>query len=342
MDFVVAGFGLGAVLMLVGFAVRDLGPFRHRGSEEEDPVSRPWSELCRTVGTTLVTGGLGICLLTLLLLVVGAGDQTGARLIVAGAAIALIGCGVWSALAVRRYTGAIAALPPEVAIGRARRPVRTARRSFRPADPDWTAAETEPEPVDEAPIPFAEIESSWPANVEEKQPTVAAEAERDSDLEPEQAPSTEPVPAPAPPPAPMAPVAQGGMFRSPLLADVETNSSSSNGSGFQSSLLADVAAGDDAEANKRGFASTILADLGGEGEDEGTRDAVAGQAPPSLSEDVASAHAEAMEPPDGSSSGDSVRADQKGVEPSTEAGEVAVAEGVEAKAVPAATPTSRE
>jgi hypothetical protein len=340
-DFVVAGFGLGAVLMLIGFAVRDFGPLRHRANGEDESVSRPWAVLCGNVGTALVAAGLMVCLVTLVLLVVGAGDNTGARLVVAVAAVALIGSGVWSVLAVRRYTAVIATLAPAIGMRRGWGTGPAARPSFRPAErAEWTAPEVDVEAAEERrPATLGEIQALWPTPPEDTRRPV----EEESALEGPPAPLLTSPAAPEPSPAPDI---RGSVFASPLLANVGTNSASDNGSGFRSSLLADVTADDRGEASKGGFASSILADLEGDRDDRAVSEAVFGPPLPSRSPEVASIDAGRADlkadPLEGTASEAGEQAAREtdaapsaGIEP--EAGEVG-----EAAVVPVGAPSSRD
>jgi hypothetical protein len=223
-DFVVAGFGLGAVLMLVGFAVRDVGPLRNRSRQDDDVSVWQWTELFRIVGTMIVSGGFAVCLVTLLLLAAGVSDATGALLVAVVAAAAVIGSGVGSVLMIRRF-----------AEERATWSFRPAARSGRRlAEVELAPAEvTEPHETPEQ-LPAAEVVED---RAERVVGPVLEEVRRES--------------------------SPGPVFASSILADVGTAATSENGSGFRSRVLADVAA-TAGEGSGSGYTSSVLADLAGD------------------------------------------------------------------------------
>ena len=110
MDFVVLGFGLGALIVLVGLGLRDLGPWLRRvprpGRDmlQWSEVGRrvAWGRACRAGGLVLTLGGASVCLATLLLLIAGAGDDFGMSVVVACLLLALVALGGWAALFARR------------------------------------------------------------------------------------------------------------------------------------------------------------------------------------------------------------------------------------------------
>lgn len=235
-DFVVAGFGLGAVLMLVGFAVRDVGPLRNRSRQDDAVSAWQWSALCRRVGAMIVTGGFAVCLVTLLLLVVDVSDDTGAVLVAMVSAAAVIGSGVGSVLTIRRFA-------EEQAAWSYRRTGRVARRV---AEPEYETDE----------VPEAREETAG----------VAAEDVREERPEAVVGPVLEEVPGEP---------SYGRMFASSILADVGTEAAAQNGSGFRSSVLADLSKSG-GEGSDRGYSSSVLADLAEDGEPEAMGDAVYG------------------------------------------------------------------
>lgn len=243
MDFVVAGFGLGAVLMLVGFAVRDLGPLRYRAQQDDAVARRLWSDLCRRVGAMIVTGGFATCLVTLVLLLAGVGDKTGALLVIAVSALAVVGSGVGSMLTIRAFADARARLRPGYGSVRFEPP---SRRFPAPARAVAGIPEEEPDFQVAVPKPNEEISQQSAAELGDEDTGATAE------------PVLEAVPRAAAEP----------IFESPLLADLANGSASENGGGFRSSLLADLSAPGHV-ANGRGYSSSVLADLATDGSDRG-------------------------------------------------------------------------
>jgi hypothetical protein len=300
-DFVVAGFGLGAVMMLIGFAVRDLGPLRYRGSEGDGIVRRQWGHLCRTVGNAIVAGGFAVCLVTLVLLFADADDDFGARMVASVSAIAVIGSGVWTVFAVRRFAEATAGLPSALGSGGALSQLGPARRAYRSAATEsWNRVDDEGGAGVQEQGAVGGSATSWPVRVE---PAATGEAEPSREEEAPvlgpplpaapvattAAPSTSapvPVPpapaaeSPAPTPVAMTTLPPRGAFASPLLADVGTGGGADNGSGFRSSVLADIAAESDRERGGWGFSSSIFADLRSEGGDRGADEGVSGPPAP--------------------------------------------------------------
>ena len=268
MDFVVAGFGLGAVMMLLGFAVRDLGPLRYRGSEGDGPVRRQWSALCRTVGNSIVGGGFAICLVTLVLLAADAGDDLGARMVASASAIAVIGSGVWTVFAVRRFAEATTAYSSAPDFGRPSSPFGPVRRPSRPVAAEvWDDAETGPEPAEEPAV------ASEPRDTASVVPESTAQPEETADSTNEAAPAHEPTtvaepvvtPSPsttaAPLPVPVPVAVPQAWYASPLLADVGKDADAEGSEGFRSRLLADIETSGGEAPDTRGFASSVLADL---------------------------------------------------------------------------------
>ena len=83
MDFVVVGFGLGGLSVLLGLGLRDLMPWFWRVRAERERIP---SEVARRVargrgsragGLVVALSGGAICFVTLLLLLAGVGDRTG-------------------------------------------------------------------------------------------------------------------------------------------------------------------------------------------------------------------------------------------------------------------------
>jgi hypothetical protein len=265
-DFVVAGFGLGAVMMLIGFAVRDLGPLRYRRSEDDPATTWQWSALSHTVGRAIVAGGFAVCLVTLVMLVIGAGDDTGARMVASIAAVAVIGSGVWSVFAIRRFTETVAARSAALGSGRTAVSFGSERRAVQPAPTEWDESaplppfrKQEPAADDVAPISPGAIDEVQPATAEATVPATTPQPATTPPPTPDAALAIDPQPEPRPETSARPPV-----YASPLLADVDTNAPVDNGTGFRSSLLADLAADVHGEAKGSGFTSSVLADLAGE------------------------------------------------------------------------------
>ncbi|MGH2531819.1 MAG: hypothetical protein ACRDJW_05880 [Thermomicrobiales bacterium] len=96
MDFVVVGFGLGALIVLVGIAVRDLAPrLRRPDAPESDgdqapgiysiqrvPVER-WAAACQKAGSTIMLGGGAIILAAVVGIGAGVDNGGGARMVLA-------------------------------------------------------------------------------------------------------------------------------------------------------------------------------------------------------------------------------------------------------------------
>lgn len=100
MDFVVLGFGLGAVVMVVGIALRDLAPRSHAvGSDHlawtEVLKRRQRVRFYRGSGRVLTLLGALIAALTFVLLVIDPADSVGSAWLMAAFVLALVGFGAW-------------------------------------------------------------------------------------------------------------------------------------------------------------------------------------------------------------------------------------------------------
>jgi hypothetical protein len=147
-DFVVLGFGLGALAVLIGLGVRDLGPLRRRVSRRGElawsEVARrvAWGRACRAVGLLATLAGAGVCFVTLVALALGVSDSAGMIIVIVALLVALVLIGAWCILDRRRVklstTGVVHQLG-EVLGGIRRRPVTAgpssgaARRAARRA-----------------------------------------------------------------------------------------------------------------------------------------------------------------------------------------------------------------
>jgi hypothetical protein len=105
-DFVVVGFALGALVLLMGLAVRDLAPRLSRwpdavGSDQhDDPPAEPrhfvlakdapalWGRACRSLAHVMMIGGGAIVAATGIGIVGQLNDDNGARLVLAAALLA--------------------------------------------------------------------------------------------------------------------------------------------------------------------------------------------------------------------------------------------------------------
>lgn len=265
--------------MLLGFAVRDLGPLRYRAVEQLTPVHDEWLAMCRSIGTFLVASGLVVCLATTVALLVGVGDRTGSRVVMAIVALAVIGSGIWSVLAIRRFVALDEGVPDgrvggdPFSVRPTPRGGRRARRGSMPTPVDEPIGEVEfdeRDPATEPLFPADAFPEGEPAVVVPPWQSTEAEVpttdERASGVRPasEDEPQYEPVPNEDVEVAPEIEAADAGQaeprFSSRLLADVG-DERDEPGQGFRSSLFAELdetatTAGDGA------FSSSILADLG--------------------------------------------------------------------------------
>lgn len=101
-DFAVVGFGVGALLVVVGFAIRDLGPVlgganRRSGGGDPAAVIR-WSGLCHRVSAVVMAAGGLIVAATLVATLIGVSDSAGAWTVGATSLVALIAAGGWLAM----------------------------------------------------------------------------------------------------------------------------------------------------------------------------------------------------------------------------------------------------
>ena len=102
MDFVVVGFGLGALAVLLGLGVRDLGPWMRRVRQgrvltwPEIAQRVAWGRRCRAGGLVVALAGGAIWLATLVALAAGAGDRTGLAMVLATVSLAAGGVFAWA------------------------------------------------------------------------------------------------------------------------------------------------------------------------------------------------------------------------------------------------------
>ena len=102
MDFVVVGLGIGALAVLLGLAIRDLGPFFRRIPRDG---SIPWSEVaervawgrrCRAAGLVVAIAGAALCLITGVSLLARTADSTGMWIVLASLGLAVLAIAAWA------------------------------------------------------------------------------------------------------------------------------------------------------------------------------------------------------------------------------------------------------
>lgn len=109
MDFVVVGFGFGALGVVLGFSLRDLGPWLRRIPRERelsgDESARrvAWGRACRAAGAAIAIAGGAVWLVAVVALLAGTSDRDGLLLVMGALALAVLGLVIWGASYVRRY-----------------------------------------------------------------------------------------------------------------------------------------------------------------------------------------------------------------------------------------------
>lgn len=111
MDYVVFGTGYGATLLLLGWALRTFGPgLRCRDSDDEATMSADailarisWRRFAAALGGVIATDGAVLILLTMVLVLINPGDETGMRAALICFALILLTVAVWTWLYVSRY-----------------------------------------------------------------------------------------------------------------------------------------------------------------------------------------------------------------------------------------------
>ena len=102
MDFVVVGLGIGAFAVLLGLAIRDVGPFFRRiprdGSMAWAVVAErvAWGRRCRAAGLVVALSGAVLCLVTGISLLARVSDPTGMWIVLAALVVALIAIAAWA------------------------------------------------------------------------------------------------------------------------------------------------------------------------------------------------------------------------------------------------------
>jgi hypothetical protein len=152
-DFVVFGCGFGALLMLGGFALRDLGPWLFGKSADEQALpefeeakTTIRKQTLATIGNGLSIAGAGIAVVTFAALLAGADDKMGAMVVGISVILATVGVAAWSYDSYRRYHAAMGMVYAQERVVRARQSGKSKRT--RPAQkPTESAPVAVPEPT---------------------------------------------------------------------------------------------------------------------------------------------------------------------------------------------------
>ncbi len=103
-DFVLLGFGIGALLILCGRVVRTYGP-RVKRKDLEPSAGLPvfadavrWGRVCRGSGLVMACAGTFLCAMTVILLLASASDRSGMVIISLSVLAILLAGGTWAAL----------------------------------------------------------------------------------------------------------------------------------------------------------------------------------------------------------------------------------------------------
>jgi hypothetical protein len=172
-DFVVFGCGFGALLMLLGFALRDLGPwlFGTTPSDEALPEFEGAKATIRkqtlaTIGTGISFAGAGIAAVTFAALLASADDRMGAMVVGISVILATVGVAAWSYDAYRRYRGAMTIVYAQERATRSRQAGKSKRtRQARPRQ-ETIAASGAAAPI----APAESVASPADTSVDEEQP----------------------------------------------------------------------------------------------------------------------------------------------------------------------------
>lgn len=248
MDFVVVGFGLGALGVLLGLLLREAGAWwwrvrTHLWRPAADVAERvAYARACRAGGRILAMGGAVACGLTLVALLAGLSDRAGASVVVGSLTAIGFAIGAWAFTYAHRYH-------PRPARPRPRRGYVPTGTS--PDDLETDALATLPDDATAA----STAPPSDPATTDDRAAEVARRADATTDLASAAPPSetaisaiAAPVPASAMPgdaaaPAP-APAPAG---RAPEHSADEPDSSDAESSGAASSQKPASAVTPDAE-----------------------------------------------------------------------------------------------
>jgi len=297
-DFVVAGMGIGALLVVVGFAVRDLGPLivgtgaENRREQSEFATRR--DQLIITIWFALSAAGGVILAATIVAIFLGVSDSVGTWIVTAAV---LIGAAIAASLVLRflRTEPGFQIAPPRrssepVAKSSAQPASRTPGDRPEPATVGTLDAEIGLEQHDESYDPTRLLPQEFgdhgndsgslddlfvqpnaaPQSIElipSEEPAAVTVVPDDTPAESPAAVEVDAVPehslaaesAPKAAGVPAdAPIVGMAGFRSPLLADIVTEPTAEESSQFSSQLMADVAPDEGAGET---FTSPVLADV---------------------------------------------------------------------------------
>ncbi|MCC6705142.1 MAG: hypothetical protein IT334_09710 [Thermomicrobiales bacterium] len=201
MDFVVVGLGLGALMMLAGFGLRDLGPWLF-GSNASDRTLPEFEAVKATIrkqtlasiGTAIATAGAGLAMVTSAALFAKTDDDIGTIVVGMSLALAAVGVGAWTYDTIRRYRAAmemissqeqavITRLSPRPAPSK---PTDVRKLTTRPEEQAPVAPIESPEASDETPEDDESAPAVNPEQPDFDMPEDPDELEQDEDLfEPE-------------------------------------------------------------------------------------------------------------------------------------------------------------
>jgi len=108
-DFVVVGFGVGALGVVLGLLARDIGPWFRRvpsgralpGAELARRVA--WGRRCRAGGAVVAIAGGAVCAATIVALLAGVGDGAGLAAVLLTLVGALLAVAGWAAAGAERW-----------------------------------------------------------------------------------------------------------------------------------------------------------------------------------------------------------------------------------------------
>lgn len=181
MDFVVFGFGVSALLMLGGFALRDLGPWLFGSAvdatalpEFEDAKATIRKQTLASIGNAISAAGAGVALVTVAALLGKTTDEIGAIVVGVSLVLGAVGVGAWSYDSIRRYRAAMDIVTTQENSVRTRIMARDARnRALRPEPkaaekPQPKPAASEPETEETTTTPSPDLESQIDVREEEE------------------------------------------------------------------------------------------------------------------------------------------------------------------------------
>lgn len=173
MDFVVVGLGIGAFAVLLGLAIRDLGPFIRRIPRDgalawTDVAERvAWGRRCRAAGLVIALAGAGLCLVTGISLLARVSDSTGMWIVLAALGLALVAIAAWAFRyqTIGRTPSAAASLDQPVKAAMDDKPApRPARKSalagIRSSTPNLNRRHADPDlaaPIDDIAAPMGAL-----------------------------------------------------------------------------------------------------------------------------------------------------------------------------------------